>query len=214
MLQNEDSLVHSENVRKLYNEYSHRYDNLVENTKYIGPVWLEDYLGSTKNINRVLDIGCANGFDGKIIKKYFPDCEINGIDISDEMVKFCKETGKYTNVYVHDCSNGLLPNLGKYDMVIANGCLEFVRNHRKLFEDTKNSLNKNGILMMTLQKTTPGTEEVFGIKLTTYENKQAVYDLLEEIGFSIINIDEKIGFYSEDGLQQFYYFMLLAKIKN
>ena len=70
MSKSEEFIHHSENVRTLFDNYSHRYDDLVENTKYTGQRWMEDFLKQSTNIAMVLDIGCANGADGKIIKKY------------------------------------------------------------------------------------------------------------------------------------------------
>src|ERR1700689_360736 len=126
-------------IENLYNDYSSRYDELVKNTNYVGPQWLENYLTkNTKLITSILDIGCANGINGRIVKKYYPNSIICGIDISPKMIDICSQTDIYDTLFVKDVSLGLPLDLKNFDLIIANGCLEFIDNHEALFLQIKN----------------------------------------------------------------------------
>ncbi|CAH6421647.1 Methyltransferase [uncultured virus] len=197
-------------IEKIYDDYSKNYDNLVIETKYIGPEFLENFLKNTNQIfDSVLDIGCANGSSGKIIKKYFPKCNIDGIDISKQMIKLCNETNYYRNLYVKNISDGLPSELKKYDLIIANGCLEFIKNHNYLLKNLYTLLNQHGSFMLTLQETNPGNDNILGLNLETYDEDKTK-KLLKESYFKIFSLEKKIGYISLQNKTIYYYFMIIA----
>lgn len=75
------------NVAKMYDDVSERYQKLVDDSHYVGPRWISGKL-KTFPIEQgsALDLACATGSIGHVVKNHYPDLTIHGLDISSKMV--------------------------------------------------------------------------------------------------------------------------------
>ena len=54
-----------------------------------------------RNDLKVLEVGCGSGHFTNMIKTYYPTCEVYGIDLDDNNIKFAKNESKKLNIDVH-----------------------------------------------------------------------------------------------------------------
>jgi len=93
---------------KTYFENSNSELDLRGNNSEIGITQYAYYIIDKVNIKpgfKYLDIGCG---DGKIIKKIqeiVPNCEIDGIDISEKLINSAKLNNKQNNFFIGDATN-------------------------------------------------------------------------------------------------------------
>lgn len=84
------------NVAKMYDDVSERYQKLVDDSHYVGPRWIS---GKLKNLpieqGSALDLACATGSIGHVVKNHYPDLTIHGLDISSKMVDKARQTNLY-----------------------------------------------------------------------------------------------------------------------
>jgi len=117
-------------------------------TKYI-----LNYFLNAKH-NNVLDIGPGNG---RIINKYLEvgnkKISILGLDISDNMVSFCrKKFDKNLNVKIEKCdlSSEDIPYEKKFDFISAIRVLKYNENWRDIIKKISQRLEEDGIFIFTM----------------------------------------------------------------
>lgn len=140
---------------------------------------------------KILDIGTGSGIIPIVLKKHFPEAEVNSIDISKDALEIAKRNANFHNLEINfvnkDYLNESLDDI--YDVIISNppyiGIEEnvdiedsvkgFEPNlalfsptsdalifYRKIAEDCKNHLSKNGMVFLEInQKLGKETLELF-----------------------------------------------------
>jgi len=80
---------------------------------------------TSRKINSILDIGTGSGCIALSLKKYFPESEVTGIDISENSLKIAKENSELNGLQVNFMKADILdPNIknkfDKFDMIVSN----------------------------------------------------------------------------------------------
>lgn len=103
-----------------------------------------DAIGENK---RVLDVGCNDGYIGKLANK---NNEFYGLDNFSPSVKIAKKI--YKDAIVYDLDNlRQLPWIKKFDIMIFGDVLEHTKDPEKILKFfIKNYLNKNGVVIISL----------------------------------------------------------------
>ena len=120
---------YKEETRKSYDKFPKDFENKFRN--YIEDYLVEEIKEFLKRLPpkaKILDIGCAAGDKALYLKKL--GYELTCIDISEEMVKICKENG--LNARVMDCE----------DMEFAENSFDGVLAYTSLLHVPKNKLLK------------------------------------------------------------------------
>jgi cyclopropane-fatty-acyl-phospholipid synthase len=97
--------------------------------------------------DKVLDIGCGwGGFAKFAAKKY--GCEVTGISISEEQIKYAKEYTKGLKVRIKYCDYRDLNE--KFDKIVTIGMIEHVgyKNYRNFFKKAHESLEDDGLFLL------------------------------------------------------------------
>jgi ubiquinone/menaquinone biosynthesis C-methylase UbiE len=125
----------------------------------------KEILKYLKSGQRILDIGCGNGYkDVELCKQR--NVMIKGIDYSEEMIKIAKQYQFYKLKF----EQGDILNLNeteKYDVVITDRCLinlESVPNQIKAIENIYDVLKPNGTYLM-MECTKNGLVKINEIRL-------------------------------------------------
>ncbi len=101
--------------------------------------------------NKVLDIGCGPGNSTAVLRQFFPEAQILGIDSSQNML--AKARGNYPDLSFQRCdAETELDKLGEgqYDIVFSNACIQWIPDHRKLIGEMFRLLKKGGILAVQI----------------------------------------------------------------
>lgn len=144
---------------------------------------------------KVLEIGCGEGTFMSELAKF--DADVEGIELSDEAVRFC--TSKGFKARKLDITNEELPWKSHFDIVITTEVIEHVFDHYSFVARINNLLNDNGFLFITtpnfrhykwlkryLKGETP--TEIQNPTHIRFFTKDSLQRLLEKQGFEIIDI--------------------------
>ncbi|MEQ8189708.1 MAG: methyltransferase domain-containing protein [Candidatus Eremiobacterota bacterium] len=96
------------------------------------------------NGKRLLDAGCGKGRYCKLIKEFYPDADVTGLDISEEMLSHLPS-------YIRKVKNGILDmpfSDGEFDAVICIEALEHVIQIKEGVEELSRVLSPGGKLII------------------------------------------------------------------
>jgi SAM-dependent methyltransferase len=76
---------------------------------YEFPRIINDPTFTPNEVGHVLDIGCATGILGALLRTYRTPASVTGIEVYAPYFNRCQEGGNYDNLYLHDLEHGELP---------------------------------------------------------------------------------------------------------
>ena len=151
------SLKEEIDKKYVYNIWADSYENYVKNLDYQGPqslvFTLNNYFSNIQ-INKkidILDFGCGTGLLGLEIKKNFiKDFNLDGIDISTNMIEKSKQKNIYSNLWNLDIGKDKLDK--KYGVIVSSGV--FLEGHAplSLINNLIDFTNKDGLLFITFRQ--------------------------------------------------------------
>lgn len=99
------------------------------------------------SVNRVLDIGCGDGYFTNVVARMFPDAEVHGFDFSETGIKFAKQISQQRNVnfFVGDAFS----SSGLYDLIVMTDVIEHVPNAGEILQSCREKLTKNGAIFIS-----------------------------------------------------------------
>lgn len=157
---------------------------------YTTPAKAVDYWATTRRFplvvslvkdgDKFIDLGCGVGVPGRSIKKEKNNCEIWGVDISDEVIKNNRKDDsdiKYYQGYI-----GNLKFLPKdyFDVVFCGETIEHLDNPELLFSDAYRILKKGGKLIIT----TPVENHIDSSEHLWEFTKKDIEDFYKNAGFA------------------------------
>jgi methionine biosynthesis protein MetW len=109
---------------------------------------LERIINLFEPCNKVLDIGCGDGWFGKRIKKEF-EADVHGVDISDVALKKARSSG--LKVKQHDLDGNKLPYPNnQFDAVLCGDIIEHLFNTEFFIKEIWRVLKKDGFLVLSV----------------------------------------------------------------
>ena len=208
-------------VRNLFEAAADRYDEGAQESRYVGPRWLEGQLQGLPPVNRVLDLGCANGALGSVIRRRYPNAELVGIDVSPRMVAAAKQKDIYNELYVADLEQPLaVSSEPRFDLAVALGFLEFLVEPAKLLVQVWRAMCPQGVLFASFQQHWPERPELAprrtrsGVVPHHAYTDQEVVAMLTEAGFAVDNVDSKVGYVSRSGFSCPYLFCRCKRVER
>ena len=166
-------------------------DQLCGVLKYRGHLIIEEICRQVcKGTNlKALDIGCGTGLTGYSIHDLFSI--IDGVDLSDEMLKVADSRKVYSTLTKSDFQNYLSNNRVKYDVITASDVFNYQGDLKETFRLVNNSLNEDGYFIFTVEK---GYTETYCLRNTGrfQHNENYIRDLAADHGFSIEEVKEEV----------------------
>ena len=136
--------------KDLYQEWAPSYDDELTENKYVTPLRCAQILSNyikNKNI-KILDIGCGTGLSGFALKKNgFKS--IDGLDLSEEMLKIAKQKKIYQSLFNFDLNNPTDFN-HKYDAIIAAGVISPTHANPDTIRNSYSMLKKKGLMIFSI----------------------------------------------------------------
>ena len=93
---------------------------------------------------KIVDIGCGPGNSTEILKKYWSNADITGIDNSSQMIEKAKKEYPEGRWILSDATNWKPEN--KFDIIFSNATLQWIPNQKELIKNLFDFLSENGIL--------------------------------------------------------------------
>jgi predicted TPR repeat methyltransferase len=118
-----------EDLARYYDDSASQYDDYVNQVKYVLHLKVAaEYVMNVSSWGRVLDIGCGTGLLGQAISNILPSMQIDGVDISPEMLGIAKEKHNqvlnrpsYKNLFLHDVTKDWSFTDTRYDALVSSG---------------------------------------------------------------------------------------------
>ena len=118
-----------EDLARYYDDSASQYDDYVEQVKYILHLKVAaEFVLNTTSWGRVLDVGCGTGCLGEAISNILPSMQIDGVDISTNMISIAKEKRNkvlgrqsYKNLFIHDVTKDWSFTDTRYDALVSSG---------------------------------------------------------------------------------------------
>ena len=116
------SLDDTQGAIQFYRKWAKEYDTNMASLDYLSPGSIVRLLAQflTVETPSVLDVGCGTGLTGETLKAEI-DSEIDGIDISGEMIEVARSKNIYRNLVVGDLNQPLIFEDNQYDAAICSG---------------------------------------------------------------------------------------------
>lgn len=117
------SLKSPEDNQRLYAKWADTYESdFVQNQGYEHPkVIAEIFHSKVPEVNSVIDIGTGTGLVGFYLSKLRSGIQIDGVDISKEMLEVARNKGIYRNLYIKDLTKPVDHTEAPYDALICIG---------------------------------------------------------------------------------------------
>ncbi len=125
------SVVTPEDNRRLYSKWADTYEtSFVEANRYRYPRAVADHFASVVPANvgaQFVDVGCGTGIVGARLAQLRPNCLIDGVDISPEMLAQAKKKHRhdsspvYHNLFEVDLTKPIVEIKHKYDALLSAG---------------------------------------------------------------------------------------------
>lgn len=203
------------------------YDNATKSKNTWNPPSLiyDNIKKYISNNSILLDIGIGTGQSSAQIYKNEIYKNLYGVDISQKMIEECKK--KYPNIFLKQISsiNEILNlSVDKFDIIIASGLIEFIKDIELFFSIIGSIIQENGYFVFTYEPiiefhpyqqyksslTVPNKdssvyiEDFYTYRYTPLDMKK----YLEQFNFSIINEIEFIAY--EKGSEKIIYHLFLV----
>ncbi|KAK5082092.1 hypothetical protein LTR05_007234 [Lithohypha guttulata] len=142
-----------DDVQQFYKEWAENYDKDVSGMQYTFPQMAAEALAEVTNQDlakvRILDAGCGTGLVGVCLAQLGAK-NIEGLDISPEMLQRASQTSVYTNLEVADLTKSIARQNEEYDAAICVGTLTKGHLGPQLLDELIRVVKRNGYLAATI----------------------------------------------------------------
>ena len=101
---------------------------------------------SLKGTERILDLGCGDGYLTEQLAQLVPNGMVLGIDASVGMIQTAKKICRDNLAFVHMDMNNLHFS-DEFDIIFSNAALHWVKDHDQLLKNSLAALKADGILL-------------------------------------------------------------------
>ncbi|KAK1622639.1 S-adenosyl-L-methionine-dependent methyltransferase [Colletotrichum phormii] len=140
----------------LYDDWAENYDRdlLGADQDYVAPViaseYVVKYVGSSAIAkSRILDAGCGTGLVGANLAK-LGATQIDGIDLSQGMLKVAERSGAYQSLSTTDLSKPLSQASNSYDTVVCVGTMTEGHVGPEAFDEFVRIVRPGGFVVATV----------------------------------------------------------------
>ena len=134
-------------IQRVYGEIAGAYEAFFPALhRYEGRV--EHFLADTVPPGRrVLDVGCG---PGHLTRGLAAPVQVVGVDLSPEMIALAREGRPSGDYHVHSYHAPLPAGLGRFDVALAVGCLDFCEDLGRVLGHVSAALEPGGRLLFTV----------------------------------------------------------------
>jgi predicted TPR repeat methyltransferase len=141
-----------------------------------------------RRFHRALDLGCGTGLCG-IAARQVSD-EIDGIDVSANMVARAEARGVYRQVIHGDLAQWLAGTTERYDLVLAADVFIYVGALEQVFSGVSRVLNRGGVFAFSVELADEGHDLQLRASLRYAHSRGYIHQLADQHGFEILDTAE------------------------
>lgn len=124
----------------------------------------------------ILDLGCGTGFFTRKLSSQFSSAQIIGLDLSQGMVDFCKQSSQ-AEMYLCGDVEAIPLEANSVDLMYSNLTFQWLPSLEKLLSEVYRVLKPNGVLVFT----SLGVDTLFELKKSwqQVDNHKRINDFLD-----------------------------------
>lgn len=188
-------------IKQLFDQYAVHYDQHITQTlKYNVPQQIHEILQNVssaplQNLS-ILDLGCGTGLSGAAFKSVAK--QLVGVDLSAKMLNFARTKEIYDELIEGDLV-AVLNNLkNKFDLIISSDTLVYLGDLQPLLSACRKVLNQNGTIAFSTELLADDKDYVLQKTGRYAHNPKYIYDLAEQLGYSIVTQQQVVLRIQED----------------
>lgn len=130
------------------------YDKGLSNNLF-QKIWHKHKMNVLKNIlpkgrvNKIIDIGCASGIITNYLTSIYPQADIVGMDVYQEIIRYAKTKHPNIKFIVGDAHKIPFSN-DSYDLVLCYETIEHVINPMVVLHEIKRLVKKDGVVIIAM----------------------------------------------------------------
>ncbi len=179
-----------EELDSYYSDYGYDDDNIPEPTR-TSLNDLVDTFGQYRRNNKILDVGCGEGWMLEIAK--MKGWEVYGTELSSRSIEICKTKG--IKIYA-GVLNPEKMDVGEFDIVVSSQTFEHINNPNEEISNINKLLRKGGLFYITTPNFNSYLRFILKEKYDiivypehlTYYTKRTLNKLLKQNGFKKIKL--------------------------
>ena len=174
-------------VRALFDQYSERFDEHLQDLEYRAPAVLgailSDSVETGRKFETVLDLGCGTGSVGRAFRDR-AEC-LHGVDLSPGMIVEARKKGIYDRLEVSGIEEFLATTETGYDLFLAADVFIYIGDLAPIFESVRKAANARAYFVFSTEK---GEEESYALTPTGRFTHPTAYveNLARQTGFEVI----------------------------
>lgn len=141
----------------------------------------ERTLQEVKNGDKFLDIGCGVGLMTKLVKSKYPDCDVYGVDISQQVIEDNRKESPDIS-YAQGVVGKLYYSNNFFDVIFSGETIEHLDDPKVFFKEAHQFLKPGGKLIIT----TPLMDNIQSPEHTWFYTQEDVEELYINAGFKQI----------------------------
>ena len=127
------------------------WDNLLETqTEILLPFELRYFFGSDNftQANKLLEVGCGNGYYLSELRKFFKEKEFTGIDISSELIQLAKESSPKYPIQFIESDFFEFDTSEQFDLILMRLTVQHMKTLEDIFSKASGLLKEAGTLII------------------------------------------------------------------
>ncbi len=188
----------SQYIQKTFDEFADSFEDTLAQLNYCVPKLIAEIIKENilqlkfKNIS-ILDIGCGTGLCGIELKKMFHKGEIEGVDLSKQMLEKAMQKNIYKSLYCADIESFLFALKKHYDLIVAADVFTYFGDLEKVIRGVFLSLEKDGFFVFSISaindENSNWQQHLSG---RFVHSKKYIIKCLSDCGFSNINYHQSV----------------------
>ncbi len=176
------SLSGDEQMRALYDDWAHQYDQDLRNKNYLTPGRVAEALSQFHDdgLTRILDFGCGSGLSGTALNAA-GFSEIDGADISEGMLEIARQKAIYKRLWHIESDKPLPFKRGDYPIITAAGAISVGAAPGIAYDQLLEVLVPGGLLVFSMNDKSRNSQEYAG-RLQSSLERGEVRILFEQYG--------------------------------
>ena len=184
-------------VRKIFDNFADGFEEVLASLNYKVPQYVDAFLQefyprpSWLGI-RILDAGCGTGLCAPSLKKYARFRSLDGVDLSEKMLKTAAGKKLYNRLFCADLAEFVTRGKAAYHLIVAADVLTYFGDLENLFSGFCSTLKEHGRIIFSVTKNTHDKNDYFLHASGRFQHsKKYLKIVLEKSGFRIEKIVEK-----------------------
>lgn len=187
-IENEATRASADYVKTLFDAFADCFDEVLEGLEYHAPELISKKVASYYKGGNILDLGCGTGLCGFELSKLIPVDQLDGVDLSEKMIKKAQERKLYHTLDQADIS--VYQKSNNYSMVMSADVLTYLGDLKDVFKCVFENLVSGGYFIFSVSKGTGDKYEMEKSGRFVHSDKY-IKSIIDQ-HFEIVEMDEVV----------------------